>query len=293
MPSPIEPLMNAIAASPFRVAPEAADALTNEVNALNISLEFVNNPKKYAEYAPDTTIVRLGTQYLEVLWSAAHAFIIVFDEYEKANRRGEEYFQVGADNRTKAAYALYRKLLQAHVRGQSPDWLDTVVRPMQFPEPDTDAHVANELFLTAVSWVIHHEIAHARLRHENVTVNSVLQESEADRAATDWVRTGTPEPHSLFKRGMGVTCALLHLLAYDLEHGRVTFTTHPPTYERLAANLDRLGFEPSHKVYAFAFVLLEILLAQHGVKVETDKQATFHEMLASACLKVRSLDSAV
>ena len=90
MTSPIEPLMNAIAASPFRVAPEAADALVQEVNARTISLEFVNNHRKYAEYSPDTAVVRLGTQYLEVLWSAAHAFIVVFDEYEKANQRGEQ-----------------------------------------------------------------------------------------------------------------------------------------------------------------------------------------------------------
>ena len=79
MPSPIEPLMNAIAASPFRIAPEAADALSQEVNDLNIRLEFVNNQKKYAEYATDTRIVRLGTQYLEVLWSISYAFIVVFE----------------------------------------------------------------------------------------------------------------------------------------------------------------------------------------------------------------------
>ena len=293
MTSPIEPLMNAIAASPFRIAPDAADALSQEVDALNITMEFVNNPKKFAEYSPDTATVRLGTQYLEVFWSAAHAFIVVFDEYEKANKRGEQFFQVGADERTRAAYALYRQLLQAHVRMEPLNWPNSAVRPVQFPEPDTDVHIANELFLTAVSWVVHHEIAHARLRHEYVTVNSVSQESDADRAATDWILSGTQDSGSLFKRAMGVTCALLHLLAYDLEHARVTFTTHPPTYERLAANLDRMGFEPSHKVYAFAFVLLEILLAQHGVEVEANRQAPFHEMLASACLRVRSLGSAV
>lgn len=293
MASPIEPLMNAIAASPFRIAPEAADALSQEINELNIRLEFVNNQNKFAEYATDTRIVRLGTQYLEVLWSTSHAFIVVFDEYEKTHLRGAEFFQVGADERTRAAYALYRRLLQAHVRGQPLEWQDSEVRPVQIPHPDTDAHIANELFLTAIAWIVHHEIAHARLGHEDVTVNSVLQESDADRAATDWVSGGTREPGPLFKRGMGITCAILHLLAYDLEHGRVTFTSHPPTYERLVASLDRLGFESSHKLYAFAFVLLEILLAQHGVEVETDRQASFHEMLASACLRVRELGRAI
>jgi hypothetical protein len=292
MPSPIEPLMNAIAASPFRVAPEAAPALSQEVHVLKITLEFVNDPRKYAEYTPGTAVVRLGTQYLEVLWSAAHAFVVVFDEYEKANRRGDEYFQVGAVERTRAAYSLYRQLLQAHVQGQPLDWLDCPFRPVRFPEPDTDAHVANELFLTAISWVVHHEIAHARLSHGELTVSSVLQESDADRAATNWLCRGAPEPGPLFKRGMGVACALLHLLAYDLEHGRITFTSHPPTYERLALNLQRMGFEDSHKVYAFAFVLLEILLAHHGVEVETDRQSPFHEMLASACMRVRGLGGA-
>jgi len=53
-----------------------------------------------------------------------------------------------------------------------------------------------------------------------------------------------------------------------------------------------MAFEASHKIFAFAFVLLEILLAQHGVGIETDRHAPFHEMLASACLKVRRLSGA-
>lgn len=289
MPSAIEPLMNAIAASPFRVAPEAEGQLAEEIGKRQIRLEFVDNLAIYAEYIPSKSLVRLGTPYLEVLWAACHAFIVIFDEYEKANKRGDEYFNVGAIPRTSAAYSLYRQLLQAHIAKEKIEWSRPELMPIQFPEPNTDGYVANELFLTAVSWVVHHEIAHARLGHEELSINSVLQESDADRAATAWVCGETTEPGPLFKRAMGVVSALLHLLSYDLQQGRVRWTTHPPTYERLVANLDRLGFEESHKVYAFGFVLLEILLAQHEIQLKVDREGSFHDMLASACFTVRSL----
>lgn len=292
MPSVIEPLLNAIAASPFRVAPEAEESLAAVVAERRVTLEFVDHIETYAEFLPAKSLVRLGTPFLEVLWASSYSFIVIFDEYEQANKRKDEYFHVGASPRTSAAYTLHRRLLEAHVAKARAPWPLPDLKPVRFPEPNTDGHVANELFLTAVSWIIHHEIAHCRLDHEELTVNSVRQEADADRAATDWVCHDNAESGPLFKRALGIACANLHLLAYDLQQNRVHWTTHPPTYERLLANLDRIGFEENHKVYAFGFVLLEILLAHHGINVEVDRAVSFHEMLATACFTVRSLGAA-
>ncbi|GAA0769533.1 hypothetical protein LRH25_02615 [Ideonella azotifigens] len=293
MSSAIEPLLNAIAASPFRVAPDAEEQLAAVIAGHRVTLEFGDEPTLFAKFVPSRAVVRLGTPFLEVLWAASYSFIVIFDEYEQANKRKDEYFHVGASHRTAIAYSLHRQLLEAHIAKIRIPWPLPELSPVRFPAPDTDGHVANELFLTAVSWLIHHEIAHARLDHgELETVESVLQESDADRAATDWVCRDTTESGPLFKRALGIACANLHLLAYDLQQNRTRWTTHPPTYERLLVNLDRIGLEDNHKVYAFGFVLLEILLAHHGIGVTVDRTVSFHEMLANACFTVRDLGAA-
>lgn len=289
MRSVIEPLLHAIAASPFRVAPEIEGRLSEVVERRRITLEYVDDLDTYAEYIPKQALIRLGTPFLEVLWASSYAFVVIFDEYEQANKRRDSFFHVGATTRTSSAYSLHRHLLEAHVAKTRVNWPLPEFRPVQFPEQNTDGHVANELFLTAISWIIHHEIAHARLDHEELTVNSALQESEADRAATDWLYAAADDSGPVLKRALGVACANLHLLAYDLQSNRVRWTTHPPTYERLLLNLDRIGLDENNRVYAFGFVLLEILLAHHGIAVNVNREESFHEMLATACFTVRSL----
>jgi hypothetical protein len=139
----------------------------------------------------------------------------------------------------------------------------------------------------AISWIIHHEIAHARLEHQEVTVTSVQQENEADNAATRWVCCGTQETQPLHKRAMGMVTAVLLLIAYDLEVQRTHSRTHPPSFERLILNLDATGLGEDEMIYAFAFNLVEIHLFQSGVPYEIDREGTFRDMCVSACLALR------
>lgn len=289
MPSPIVELLNAIASSPFRVAPEAAEDLNELISAKSLSLEICDDQRLFAELLPSKALIRLGVPFLEVLWSAAYAFIVTFSEYQKANERGETMFEVGGTPRREAAYRLYRRLLEAHAAGKQIPWPSQEIIPVRFPQEGTDAYVANELFLVAISWIIHHEIAHARLGHQEVTVASILQENEADQAATHWVCEGTQETQPLHKRSMGIVTAVLVLLAYDIESGRTRSITHPPTFERLILNLDATGFGQDEMIYAFAFVLLEIHLVQSKIAYEVDRDGSFRDMCVSACLALRNM----
>lgn len=288
MPSPIIGLLSTIASSPFRVAPEAAADLDNLISAKSLSLEFCDDPRLFAEVLPSKGLIRLGVPFLEVLWSAAHAYIVIFHEYQQAYALNQTMFEVGGTPRTEAAYRLYRELLQAHATGKPITWPSLEIVPAQFPKEGSDAYVANELFLVAISWVIHHEIAHARLEHQEVTVASILQENEADQAATRWICVGTQETQPLHKRSMGIVIAVLVLLAYDIEAGRTHSKTHPPTFERLILNLDATGLGQDEMIYAFAFVLLEIHLVQSKISYEVDKEGTFRDMCVSACLAIRN-----
>jgi hypothetical protein len=113
MTSPVTDLLNAIAASPFRVAPEATADLDELLTSRSLALEFCPDKRLFAELLVSRNLIRLGVPFLEVLWAAAHAYIVIFHECQQANKRGEATFAVGERSRTAMAYKLYRDLLQA------------------------------------------------------------------------------------------------------------------------------------------------------------------------------------
>jgi hypothetical protein len=287
--SPITRLFPAIAAAPFRVAPENAQDLQTEIDARNITLEFVDDPAILAEYVVSKSIVRLGVPFLDSLWTASHLYIVAFHEYQAAQQKGERFFELGKIERVANAYVLYRHFLEAVAARQSTEWPVGGSRPIQYPFEHSDGYMANEMFLVAIAWIMHHEIAHARLDHEEASAVSKLQESDADRAATMWVCLGEPEQLPLYKRAMGMVTAVVYLLALDLRMGRFTSNTHPPSFERLMKNLETTGLAENDFVFAFAFVLVDIQIAAEKVQGDIDREGSFQDMCASACLLLHGL----
>lgn len=288
--TPISVLFGAIAASAFRVAPEAAARLEAEIARLRISLEYSDDPQVYAEYVVSDAKVRLGVPFLSALWTAAHAYIVTYHEYQLAQRKGARYFSLAQVPRVVDAYTLYRSAREAVAQCKSFAWPHDATKPLRYPFEHSDGYAANELFLVAVSWIIHHEIAHGRLGHEELTVASRLQETQADSAATRWICEGESDNLRLHKRAMGVGTAIVFLLALDLQVGRLSTTTHPPSFERLMSNLDLVGLGDDQMIYAFAFVLVDIHVAEHSINDDDiDRDGTFRDMCVSACMQLRSL----
>lgn len=287
--TPISALFNAITESPYRVAPEVAAELDAEIATLNITLEFADDPKVYAEFVVSQAIVRLGVPFLSALWTAAHAYIVTYDEYQIAHRKGERYFSLGKIPRVTKAYSLYRSAREAVASFKPFLWPHGAAKPLRYPFEHSDGYVANEVFLVAIAWIIHHEIAHARLGHEELTVASTMQEVEADTSATRWICAGEADNQRLHKRAMGVGAAIVFLLALDLQVGRMTATTHPPSFERLINNLDITGLGEDEMIYAFAFVLVDIHIAEHDIAEDINRDGTFRDMCVSACMLLRSL----
>lgn len=282
--SPIARLFPVIAAAPFRIAPENAQVLQTQIDVRNITLEFVDDPRVLADYSVAKGIVRLGVPFLEALWAAAQVYIVAFHEYQAAQRKGERFFELAKIERVADAYVLYRLFLEALAARRSTEWPEKASRPIRYPFDHSDGHLANEMFLVAIAWIMHHEIAHARLDHEEASAVSKLQESDADRAATEWVCASELEKLPLYKRTMGMVVAVVFLLALDLRMGRFTSSTHPPSFERLMRNLETTGLSENELVFAFAFVLVDIHIAAEKVPGDIDREGSFHDMCASACL---------
>lgn len=289
MPTPVAPLLNAIAASPFRVRPEMFADLDEFVSTECIELEFIEGTWKLAEVVPGRGLIRLGVPFLETLWAAAHAYIVVFRECQKASQAGARAFAIAAQPCTANAYSLYRDLLVGHAYKNPIDWPTGNIRPERYPPEGTDSYIANELFLVAVAWIIHHEIAHVRLKHQPLTINSMSmqEERQADLVATRWLCEQSPDLQPLRKCAMGIVAAVLFLLAHELESGRSS-SSHPQPFERLIWNLDTTGLEENDMVYSFAFKLVEIHLLQSALPHEIDRAGSYRDMLVSACLALRS-----
>jgi hypothetical protein len=284
--SPIRELDNAIASSAFRISPKDTAALQGIVAAKSISLEFCSCNQLKAQWVPGRSVVQLALPFLEVLWAAAHAYIVIFDECKRALRRGEEAFAIGETTRTAEAYQLYRELLIAHVAVNSTAWPSKRIRPERFPNAATDGYIANELFLVAVSWLIHHEIAHADLEHSTVSISSKQEEAAADRAATKWVCSDAVQLE-LHKPALGIATAVLLLIAYELEGRSWQSSTHPPGFERLIVNLDEVQLGEDDDPYAFAFKLIEIHLLQAQLPHDFDRSGAHRDKCVAACMRLR------
>lgn len=286
MTSPLLALCSVIAASPFRVAPEAAEDIDSLVRAKGLSLELTDDPKVFAEVLPSRALIRLGMNGLDLLWAAAHSYVVLFDEYEKANQRGDEFFGVGENPRARSAFALYEWALNQFLTRTTSPWPEFGIFPEPHPEPGTDCYVTNELFLVAISWIIHHEIAHARLDHDEFSVRPLAEENAADKQATLWICATAAESSELLKRALGIAAAILVLVACDLQTAHFSSITHPPSFERLMFSLDHTGLAEDSKVYAFAYVQIQIHLAKAGVQFH-QSEGSFREMCREGCLEIR------
>ena len=288
MPSPVLTLAKTIAASPFRVAPEAAAALDDFVRANGLLLEITNDPKVFAEVDPPRGPIRLGIHALDLVWTATHTYLILFDEYEKHSQRRAEFFDVGAIARTQSAFELYRWALEQYLTRTTSTWPSSNILPVASPQLGSEAHATNELFLVAISWVIHHEIAHVRLQHDNLSVRPLEEETAADKQATGWVCSEAQDQSEIQKRALGMATAILVLTACDLKLARTSSVTHPLSFERLMHCLDHSGLPDDSKVFAFVYVLIQIHLAEIGVYFHRD-EGSFRDMCVEGCLEIRRL----
>ena len=284
---PTRCIFDHVAASPFRIAPEAAESLDTKVEQLNLTLEYAENPRVLAEYSPSLATVRVGGSYLDALWAAAHLYLMAIRAYEEAQKKGKDVFGLADDPRVAAAYLLYLDRLNLVAHGNVQEWPQNSPKPTRYPYKHTDGYATNELFLVATGWVIHHEIVHAMLGHKDIGIDSVREEKQADREATRWACTHPANDNELFKRAMGIATAILFLIAMDLRLNRHTLTTHPPSWERLLDALDIACPSSDHRIFAFTFVMLDIHLATHGISGNIDRSGTFRDMCVEACMLLR------
>src|SRR5581483_7091243 len=123
--------------------------------------------------------------------------------------------------------------------------------------------------------------------HGPVTVRSVAEELEADRAATEWLLDGVSQEATIIDRGLAVAIGVIALAALDSEYDRhpaMGRRTHPTGAERVHAALGHPAFGADHVVFKFAGFALKAYLDNREIPVPCNEYDTARDMLNDYCL---------
>jgi hypothetical protein len=291
MRSPIFALERAIAGCAFKIAPEREQELAKLRDRHQIVLQPVDERGFGIRVNPASGVVTLPVASLEYLWACTYQYLIVYQEMVDAQRAGLPRLDLAGSPRLRTAEALYswaRNNLDGDGKRPWPDDLPSPTVPQ-----DRDGYVpfANEIFVAALAWMIHHEIAHVTLGHPALTTSrGMTEENEADTTATRWILSDLErDDPKLLKRALGIATAILTL--QSLQVGPVAYepSTHPPAHVRLDNCLGNYEVGSEQQVQAFSVAVLQVLLSEEGIAANIDGES-FQEILSDLLVDKSRLD---
>lgn len=284
MRSPICHLENQIAGAPFTSAPEKEALCAEQRDNFRITFAMVDERNFGVRVRVDDECnpeVVLPVAALEYLWAFSHYCWVLTQEYAKAQKDGASIFDCVGNARLNSSFALLEWAKKNLANSGIEKWPDTAPRPRQSPASYADdEHVASELFLCSLAWMLHHERAHIVLNHPFVNT-SLSQEEEraADEFATSWLLDGLQQNDPrLKKRALGIAVSVLCL--QSLEVGSVTClrNTHPAAHDRIFKNISSYTCGNEEVIEATCCVVLQFLFHEEGVAANING-ATFSEIL--------------
>jgi hypothetical protein len=277
------------------VCPERGEEVFGVIDELGITFAFDYVQDRILFQAhPKTKTITVGTRCLERLWAFAYSHFCSFDALRTEKLRDLRTRKVAFDGNErleKAAallsWAITWELQARQLRKPPSDvatWPDGLPHPVANPPKKSDEDVADELFLVALGYILHHELAHLRMKHTGQRgVSSVLQEKDADRAAAEWLLgVGLDESEPRFvKRAFGVAVALMWLAAASIHAGLRQSDTHPPGYDRLFQIISQYVTDDMHPVWAFVATGLEMHLHAEKIEYDLEREATSYKDAAN------------
>jgi hypothetical protein len=231
----------------------------------------------------------VGLRCIARLWASAFAYFRIYTDVAEAKSENPQIRErdLRSSERMREAGDILKWAIETDIaiilaestglRLDSPlDALPFALpQPFAYAEYASDPHVADELCLMALGYILHHELAHLRLRHEPTTgVVSILQEKEADRAAADWLLGALDdESNPMFvKRALGIAVGLSWLASLNIYVGTTSRNTHPPAYDRLFQVLSQHVQDGENPVWGMVSLILALHLQNQGVQWGEDIQ---------------------
>jgi hypothetical protein len=286
MAHPIHVLLDHFFPSLRNIAPEKADELRAIIEKYKITFELCEEEQGVL-FQADTANRKIiaAVPCLGRLWATALGYFCFYTEVAQTKVADPTAREVDlkSNQRLKEAGDLLSWTIHAEqviadalaAKAPAPDvpWPDNLPRPTPKPPHASDLHVADELFLCAAAYILHHELAHFYMEHVGGTGAAAQhQEYEADYFSAEWILEGIPPDDPRFlKRSLGVALALCWLtsLALYIEYKD---DEHPPACDRLLEVLDSFIKDPKHLVWAFVQVVLNANLEARKVPYEQDRE---------------------
>lgn len=290
--SPIRILDGDLIKSVVRIAPEKANALVDFRIKHDPCVVFTNDQEFSFRVNTESKEIKLPTAALEYLWCACYAFYVIYQEYSAANQGSANDFDLNGNERSRDAIYLYKWGMEQLHNTPLKEWPSDKAKPEVTSNVKEDIKVANELYLCAASWIIHHEFSHIKHGHINKPLNnkeSRKQEAEADNSATKWILEGISDEAILNKRGLGVAIAVLVLTAQDILAGEFKEATHPRSFQRLYDAICPYFQNPDHLVYAFSTVICHMNMVIGGMDIVDNGDETWKENLESCLVQFSRL----
>lgn len=265
MDSPIKWTFKNIHNAIINIAPEKRAQFESEHN--DFVLEYLDSPEWICEVVIESKHIKISRGVVELLWCLAYAHIVLY-----CKKIGGNKFEPGAridlttDPDILAGMQLMiwalNNLFHPHLRKR---WPVDLPEPTENPQHGSWIHIGNEFCLCAVAYIIHHELAHIRLKH-NAYIESIEQERDADYEASDWIMDGTISDELVFtKRMLGISLALQALTIRGIYTGRFSSNSHPRSFDRLYNTLSRYLTDDDHVIYAITAIALQ--LHMQGAKI--------------------------
>ncbi len=280
--SPVLLLQDSLARSVYTIAPERKAAMLGVVKTHNIELVISDDRGFSIRADPSTGDITVPIAAMEYVWACSHAFMVFYDEYGAAQRRADHQFDLMQAPRARDAADLFNWAINNMENSGVGRWPTGLPKPEDSPPPKSDVQVANEAYLCAMSWILHHEVAHIRLQHPPKVLSNALQEEKAaDREATAWILDAERDVLRRRKRILGIVVATLAIQAHESIAGAAkNARSHPEPHQRLADCLYQYPMDENDEVLAVAAANLQILLAQKGLVMAQLDQDSFDALVS-------------
>ena len=270
MTSPINGLCGRISHAFENSNPTALDQLKAAIDSGLISREIelaqdgeMHMPKICKPSTLKPAVICLHGQYLQMLWAFTYGWFVI---YEKGI---QEPWMHGSYN---GIIKYDNPLLQR--AAQLLEWIGTNEKewPCQRPSPSNWAtdeeksftEKANTIFIKAIVFLLHHEFAHAKLRHVDTpecpptSDETKILERDADGFAFSALISQSDDEQHRRIQGWSVLVPVLCALFVEKDSSRLFPRKHPFIHHRVDEVLKRLNFQERCNQDYFTYLCLTI-----------------------------------